>query len=145
MNTRAAFSITSLLCAAFLLLNTTLFASSMPSSTAVVGPGQWQKLGQRRVNYGLDRDEIFITGREGSFSKVKLMVKRSGITMHRMIVHFANGSQQKIELRQNISAGSATRTIDINGRRRVIKKVVFVYDTKNFRSRKAVVELWGRR
>ncbi len=144
MKTPAVFSITSLLCAAFLLLNTNVFAANMPSPDEVIRPGSWEKLGQRKVNYGLDRDEIFVTGREGRFTKVKLLVKRSGINMHRMVIHFANGTQQKVNLRQNIQAGSASRVIDINGNRRVIKKVVFFYDTKNFRNRKGIVELWGR-
>lgn len=110
----------------------------------VVKPPRWEKLGQRKVDYKVDRDEILVTAREGRFTALKLTVKKGGINMHRMVVHFADGSKKEVELKENMSAGSSTRVIDLPGNRRIIRKVVFVYDTKNFSSRKAVVELWGR-
>ncbi|MCO6477283.1 MAG: DUF2541 family protein [Phaeodactylibacter sp.] len=113
------------------------------SAEAFFQPGRWEKLGQRKVNRSLDRDEIVVTGREGAFRKIKLMVRRSPINMHRCVIHFRNGSAQEVELRNNIPAGGETRVIDIDGNRRIITKVVFWYDTKGLQD-KAVVELWGR-
>ncbi|GJM36024.1 MAG: hypothetical protein DHS20C18_50250 [Saprospiraceae bacterium] len=106
--------------------------------------GRWEKLGQRNVNYGLDRDEVYVTAREGRFTAIKLGVKRSGINMHRCVVHFRNGSSQEIDIRENIPAGGTTRVIDLTGPKRIISKVVFWYDTKNIAARKGVVALWGR-
>jgi hypothetical protein len=51
---------------------------------------------------------------------------------------------QEVETRDNIRAGGESRVIDLAGNRRIITKVVFVYDTKNFAGRRAEVELWGR-
>jgi hypothetical protein len=109
-----------------------------------LAPPKWEKLGQRKVNRAVDKDEIFVTAREGRFSKVKLVVKKSAINMHKMVIHYANGGKQDINLRNNIPAGGSTRVIDINGGKRIIKKVVFWYDTKGLINNKAVVELWGR-
>lgn len=107
-------------------------------------PPRWEKLGERKVNYSADRDEIFVTAREGRFTALKIMVKKGGINMHKLVVHFGDGSSEELELRNEIPAGGESRVIDLPGKRRVIHHVVFWYDTKNFADRKAVVELWGR-
>ncbi|MDX1913768.1 MAG: DUF2541 family protein [Saprospiraceae bacterium] len=104
----------------------------------------WEMLGARKINYGLDRDEIVVTRAEGVFTAVQLRVKRSPINMHKMAIHYGNGEVDEIELRENFRAGSQSRVIDLPGNRRIIKKVVFWYDTKNLAVGKGVVELWGR-
>lgn len=106
---------------------------------------RWEKLGQRQVNYGLDHDEIVVTAREGAFTGLKLIVRKSGINLHRVVVHYGNGERDELEIRENIAPGGETRVLDLPGRRRVIRTVDFWYDTKNWEGRKAVVELWGRR
>lgn len=104
----------------------------------------WERLGARRVNYGLDRDEIFVTAKDGIFSALKIKVKRGGINMHKLVVHYGNGQTDEIELRQNFAPGSESRVLDLVGNKRIIQKVVFWYDTKNIARRRGVVELWGR-
>ena len=107
-------------------------------------PPRWEKLGTRKVNYRLDRDEIYVTVREGRFQKLKLQVTKGGINLHRVVIHFANGTTQTIKSNQSIPAGSMSRPLDLNGNKRIISKVVFYYDTKNFSNKKANVTLWGR-
>ena len=104
----------------------------------------WEMLGMRKVNFAADRDEIVLTRAEGVFTGLQLKIKRGPINMHRMVVHFGNGEKQEIELRENFRAGGMSSIIDLPGNKRVIQKVVLVYDTKNFANSKAVVELWGR-
>ncbi|MEZ5057007.1 MAG: DUF2541 family protein [Saprospiraceae bacterium] len=119
-------------------------SASLPFQAESDGPGRWERLGTKKVNFGLDRDEIVVSAREGLFTAMKLKVKRAGINMHKCVVHFANGESQEIIIRNNLRQGGETRVIDINGGARVIRKVVFWYDTKNIRARKGVIELWGR-
>ena len=108
--------------------------------------GKWVKLGQRTVNHGLDRDEISVTVKEGVFDKIKLKVKRRKVTFRDLKVHFGSGDVQDVSLRRAIPAGGETRSIELSGQgRRVIKKVVFWYNTKRVRGKRAVVELWGWR
>jgi hypothetical protein len=114
------------------------------SAAEINTPPRWEKLGERRVNFGVDHDEIMVTAAEGRFSALKIMVKKGGINMHKMVVHFGDGSSEEIDLRNDIPAGGESRVIDLPGKKRVIRKVVFWYDTKNFADRKAEVELWGR-
>ena len=104
----------------------------------------WELLGSKKVNYGLDRDEIDVTAGEGFFTGLQLRVKHSPINMHRLAVHFGNGEVQEFELRDNFRAGSESRVLDLKGNRRVIRKIVIWYDTKNLAVGKGVVEIWGR-
>jgi hypothetical protein len=107
-------------------------------------PPQWEKLGERKVNFAVDRDEILVTAAEGRFSALKIKVKKGRINLHKMVVHFGDGTEQEVETRDEIPAGGESRVINLDGNRRVIRKVVFVYDSKNFANKRAEVELWGR-
>ncbi len=111
---------------------------------AAVTQGRWELLGTRSVNFANDRDEILVTAAEGMFTGLRVKVLRSAMDMNKMVIHFGDGSTQDVELKQVFRAGDESRIIDLPGNRRVIKKVVFWYDTKNYKKRKAVVELWGR-
>jgi hypothetical protein len=126
----------------FLAALVTLAAMSFRSATSESRP--WELLGSRTVNYKLDRDEIAVTRAEGLFTGLQIRVKRSPINMHRIAVHYGNGEVDEIELRENFRAGGASRVIDLPGNRRVIRKVVFWYDTKNLANDRGVIELWGR-
>ena len=139
------------------ILSAALFAMSFqlaPShlQTSLVSSGEtgfstfrpWELLGVKKVDYALDRDEVLVTSREGTFTGIKISVKRSPINLHKIVVHYGNGQVDEIEVRANIRAGGETRVIDLPGNKRVIQKVVFWYDTKNLARGKGVVELWGR-
>ena len=116
-------------------------SSSHPSFTEDV---MWEKLGQKTVNFGLDKDEIYVTAKKGSFKSIKLLFKGGAMNMHRCVVHYSGGGTQKIDLKKRYSAGDETRVIDLKGRDRIISKVVFWYDTKNLARRKSNIQLWGR-
>jgi hypothetical protein len=122
-------------------------ATALPKSFVIAEgnlPPRWEKLGERNVNFRVDRDEIFVTASEGRFTALKIKVRKGAINLHKMVVHFGDGSEQEVETRDNLAAGAESRVIDLAGNRRIITKVVFVYDTKNFADRRAEVELWGR-
>jgi hypothetical protein len=110
-----------------------------------INPPRWEKLGQRKVNYKIERDEIMVTARDGRFTAVKLKVRKGAVNMHKMIIHFGDGSKQQVNLKNKIPAGGETRVINLKGKqKRVIRKVVFWYDTRNLANNRATVELWGR-
>ena len=62
-----------------------------------------------------------------------------------MKVHFANGDIVDIAIRKVIPAGGETRLIDLPGRNRIIKKVVFWYESTKKNSKRATVRLFGRK
>lgn len=106
---------------------------------------KWERLGSRVVNYGLDKDVIQVGAKEGGFTKLKVAVTGGSLNMHRMVVHYMNGSKEEISLRHNFRKGSTSRVIDIRGGKRLIKKIVFFYDTKNLARSRAKVHVFGRR
>ncbi|MEO0895509.1 MAG: hypothetical protein AAFY71_03745 [Bacteroidota bacterium] len=108
-------------------------------------PPRWQNLGARKINFRVERDEIRVTARDGRFTALKLKFVGAAVNMRRMVVHYGNGDVQEVLLKKNFPAGGSTRVIDLKGGRRVVKKVVFWYDSKNRAARRATVQLWGRK
>jgi Protein of unknown function (DUF2541) len=121
-----------------------LFTSTTVFAQGTARPDKWSLLGSRTVKHGLDKDEIMVTASEGVFDAVQIRVKRSGINMHKCVVHFGDGSTQDVDMKQDFKQGSESRLINLEGTNRVIRKVVFWYDTKNYRRSRALVELWGK-
>lgn len=136
------FAFKTALCGLFLLAG--FAAMSFQNIHPENRPGGWEMLGMRKVNYALDHDEILVTRAEGVFSALKIKVKKAPINMHKLVVHFGNGETEELEVRNNFSAGSESRVIDLPGNRRVIRKIDFWYDTKNLAARKGIIEIWGR-
>lgn len=131
-------------CALLSLTSAVVPETLKPETLKPAAPPRWEKLGERKVNYGLDRDEIIVTASEGRFTALKFKVEKGGINLHKVVVHFGNGSTEELELRNEIPGGGESRVLDLPGNKRIIQKVVFWYDTKNFANQKAHLELWGR-
>ena len=69
----------------------------------------WVLLGQRLVNDAADHDLIVVTAARGDFTKIKLVVQRAAVDFHKVVVHFGNGTDQEIALRNTIPAGGESR------------------------------------
>lgn len=106
---------------------------------------RWEKLGQRKVNFKADRDEIGVGRYDGFLTGLQIRVRKGSINMIKMEVHFGNGETKEVPLKNNFKDGDDSRVIDLPGNRRVIVKVVFWYEsTSSSEGGKPVVELWGR-
>lgn len=105
--------------------------------------GYWQSLGTAYVDGGRDHDVIRVNAR-GSFTALQLGIKGGEIDFQRVVVHFENGGQQELDVRERIPAGGKTRPIDLKGDRRHIESVEFWYGKPTWRTRPRV-QLWGRR
>ncbi len=106
-------------------------------------PG-WVHLGDRTVTDRADRDVIVVSGERGRFAALKLAVRKRAVELHRVRVVFGDGEVQELELRRVIPAGGETRTLDLDGGGRVIRRVELFYDAQSLGGR-AVVKLYGRR
>jgi len=115
------------------------------SGSVTMSAQGWSQLGSAKVHGHNDHDEIWVTGLQGDFSAVKLLVQNEGIQFERVVVHFANGGQEEMIIRDFIPAGGETRVLDLRGRDRVIRKVDFYYKSNAMTKRKGKVVLWGRR
>jgi hypothetical protein len=125
-------------------LGLALLAALTLACATAAADGDWELLGTRKVDHGLDRDEIRVGAREGTLSKLKLRVRDRGVHFRDLEVHFANGRVQDVAIRARIPAGGESRVIDLVGDDRVVEKVVFWYSTRHDRRGRATVELWGR-
>jgi hypothetical protein len=108
-------------------------------------PGTWTVLGSAKVHGDADHDEIWVTAARGDFTAIKLFVEDEGIEFERVVVHFANGGQDEMVIRNFIPAGGETRVLDLKGKDRIIRKVDFFYKSNPLTKRKAKVILYGRR
>jgi hypothetical protein len=107
---------------------------------------QWVILGSQTVTDRADHDTIRVTGAKGTFTAVKFEVRQRAVDFHRVVIHFANGGDQNVELRNTIRAGGESRVIDIDGADRVIRSIDFWYDAKTLgRGGRAIVRVLGRR
>lgn len=105
----------------------------------------WDLLGTRQVSDRVDHDLIPVGGGRGDFRRIKFTVQRASVDFHRVVVHFGNGSDQRVEMRNTIPAGGETRAIDLEGNDRVIRSVEFWYDANTVRGRRAQVRVFGMR
>lgn len=107
-------------------------------------PTKWEKLGSKKVNFGIEKDTIAVGAHEGAFSKLKIQVTGGAVNMKKMVVFFKNGEKKDLALKHNFIKGSDSRVIDLPGNKRIIQKIVFVYDTKNNSQKRATVHVFGR-
>ena len=126
-----------------LLIFIASFAIITLSSTSA--EAQWTKLGQRKVNFGVDHDEIMVTAYEGRFRKLKMEVRKAPIFIRNVKIVYGNGQSTNIKVNRRIDRNSETRAFDLPGDKRIIRKIVFNYKSvPNFRG-KGLVVVHGKR
>jgi len=104
----------------------------------------WERLGSKKVNFGIEKDVIMVGRQDGKFTKLKFVVNGAPVNMRKATVHFANGSTQNLALKVNFSKNSKSRTVDLVGNKRVIQKITMWYDTKNRARNRATVSVFGK-
>ncbi len=102
----------------------------------------WQYLGQSNVDGTRDRDNIQVNSRE-TFRAIQLRVQGSEIEFQRVVVHFENGADTDVEIRDRIRAGGQTRAIDLPGDTRRIASVEVWYSRGNWGRRRPSLRLYG--
>ena len=127
-----------------LLLLFGMLLSFIWTSAAVAQSGTWVELGSAKVDGRVDHDEIWVTALRGDFTAIKLTVVDEGVEFDHVIVHYGNGRNEEVEVREFIKAGGETRVIDLTGDDRVIRKVDFYFKSNPETKRKGKVILYGR-
>jgi hypothetical protein len=105
--------------------------------------GRWEYLGQAHVDGRADHDKISVDA-AGSFRSILLEVRDGAIEFNRVVVHFENGGDHDVNIRERIRSGGRTRAIDLPGDRRRIRSVELWYEKANWRRRPSV-KLYGQR
>jgi hypothetical protein len=112
--------------------------------TTAFAAGQWALLGTRAITERDDHETISLMSARGDFHRIKLGVAGSTVAFHRIVVTFAHGSRQVVDLKDEVRAGSRTHGIDLTGDDRVIRQVDFWYTMKSNGTNGALVHLYGR-
>ncbi|TNF26939.1 MAG: hypothetical protein EP329_20340 [Deltaproteobacteria bacterium] len=128
---------------AFLFLLTGACASG-PAVGVEVEPGV-VLLGQRKVDLRVDHDVIGVGRVEGRFRALRVHVAESPLEMYDIKVTFGNGNVWSPPTRLLFSSQSWTRRIDLPGDARIVRKVEFVYRSRQPASGRALVTLYGLR
>ena len=122
-------------------------AAGLPFSeiASAQNDGEWVLLGTKNVTDRVDHDVVAVTGTEGEFRRIKIEVARAPVNFRRVVVHFRNGGDQEVELRENVRAGRGTRAIDLRAGDRVIRSIEFWYEANTIGRRGATVRVLGMR
>jgi hypothetical protein len=105
---------------------------------------RWDYLGDAHVDGAQDHDVIHVGRHDGRFRAIQLRVSGGAIYFERVLVHFGDGSQEQLVIRDRIPEGGATRAIDLPGDRRVIESVELWYGKDRWEHRPKV-SLFGIR
>ncbi len=105
---------------------------------------RWEYLGQSNVDGRADHDRIRIN-RPGAFRAVQLQVLGGAIEFNRVVVHFENGADTEVSVRERIRAGGKTRAIDLPGDQRRIQSVEVWYENGNWGRRRPSLRVYGLR
>lgn len=119
------------------------FASAQKTEVVTNSQPGWHKIGETTVNFKADRDAIVILG-EDKFKAIQLVVTDAPMHLEDLKVFYENDSTEDIHVRADFKANERTRVIDLRGKDRNLKRVVFVYKSAlNWKGEKAHVELYG--
>ena len=118
-----------------------VLVSSFAASSYAKG---WVYLGAAHVDGSADHDKIKVGKSEGRFRALQLRVDRAAIEFNHIVVHYANGTSEEVQVRQKIRAGGVSRDIDLRGGDRAIESVEFWYERANYGSRRPRLRLYGR-
>lgn len=103
----------------------------------------WHKIGETKVDFTRDRDEILVQGAD-RFATIQFRVSDASIHLLALDITYESGDNQQIKVNTDIKSPGTSRTIDLNGGERRLKKIVFMYKTvPNYKDKKAHVEIWG--
>ena len=103
----------------------------------------WHKIGETTVDYAKEVDEIAVVGAD-RFSTIKIMVTDAPINLISFDIYFESGDKQNVAIGKVIKNPGETRTVQLKGGERSIKKIVFVYKTvPNTLDKKVHLELYG--
>lgn len=128
---------------AFTVLALLVAAALVPAEALAARRGGWVLLGERRVSDAVDHDVIPVSATRGDFRKLQLRVLDRGVQFRSCVIHFANGDDQNVELRDVIPAGGRSRVIDIAGGDRVIRSIELRYDAQALGGKTARVRVYG--
>ncbi|MFT5823939.1 MAG: hypothetical protein ACI8ZM_005205 [Crocinitomix sp.] len=127
----------------FALVFSTVAMSNVVAKDAAA-PGDWEKLGIKKVDLKADHDVLVVSFHEGFYSKVKFVIRKAPLHLKNINIVFGNGENKNIVFNKRFNAGTSTRIIDLPGNKRIIKKIKLNYKTIPSGTGRAIFVAWGK-
>lgn len=124
-------------------------ASQPPPPVVQPQPGpveeRWVELAAPQRNDD-NRDFIAIGPDQGRYRRIRLDVTRGSLTLRQVVVEFGNGENQKVRVDRSIVAGGpdSSLVIDLEGRNRVVQRILVYMDPAQARRDRGQYRLFGR-
>jgi hypothetical protein len=105
----------------------------------------WELLGERKVNFVRDKDEIVVNSRN-QFIAIRFKVEDKDVRINDLKIYFQNGDKLEPMLDDIISANQYSKIIELAREGRIIDKIAFKYrSTGNLLSGRANVVILGQK
>ena len=105
----------------------------------------WELLGERKVDFVRDKDEMDITS-ENKYTAVAFYVRDRDVRLNEVKIFYQNGDKLEPTLDDVIPADQYSRVIEIDKEGRVLDKIEFRYRTTgNILKGRADVLVMGKR
>lgn len=103
--------------------------ASCHSSRRLVGIEEgWELLGEEKVNFVRDKDEIVINNRT-LYTAMRFKIEDKDVHINDLKVYFQNGDKLEPNIDEDIKAGQLSRVIDLGREGRYIDRIEFKYRT----------------
>src|SRR4051794_40217877 len=97
-------------------------------ATAASAQGDWKRLGQKEVSFGVDHDRISANG-HGAIRELHFVVKNNPIRFTKVVINYKNGEHQDVEYAEDLVLDKESRAITIEGTGRKIQSIDIWYST----------------
>ena len=129
----------------FSMLLASLSFSCGTSHRTLVLEKDWELLGQEKVDFVRDVDEIDVTS-DNRFTAIKFKVEDRGVHINDLKVYFTNGDKLEPSLDDEIGTDQYSREIQLSPEGRLIDRIQFKYRTTgNVLKGRANVLVLGKR
>lgn len=108
-----------------------------------LGAGPWVHLGMKEPGFDTEKGVVRVTRKKGGFSELTFIVGEADLEISKVLVVFGNGDRWNPKVRHQFKAGSRTRRIDLPGKARFIRKIMFEYASTD-KGAKAQLNVFGK-
>jgi hypothetical protein len=100
-------------------------------------------LGEMNVRFRAEADVLTLRA-DGLHRRIILEAVGNSVEIDSVVLVYANGQRDEIPIRQVIGEGTRTRTIDLPGGARNIRRIEFIYTSRGgIRNRRATLRVYG--
>lgn len=129
----------------FVLTSASMLSSCFSSRRAIAVEEGWELLGEEKVNFVRDTDEMIITSKN-QFTDIRFRVEDREVVINELKVHYASGDKLEPNIDFIIPANQDSRVIELARDGRTISKIEFRYRTTgNILRGRANVLVYGKR